>query len=495
MRVLDRFRTHARRELVFLALGMMDVCVFAPLFVALLSSVVPTLPVALTAALLGAVLAVHYLARLMLHLPLRPALRSSLLGTGVLVSGLLAIHHFLHPQVRFLNLAWLVGIFSDLQRENLPHDVLIFLLVLFLWWRGLVLAQRRLDSESVAFRFRSGLVLLAVTVALSGSILSWPYYHFVFIFFFASLLGIALARAEEVGRQYGGSQSPFGLDWLVTLVVTSLAVLLLAAGLAALMTGENIGLLLLPLLRVLRIVLLGVVYVMAWIAQVVITPLMVLFRQHELGRVLDEALRQMELPESFAGQEAQPEQSFLTAEQLALAKAVGIVVGVLLLLLLVVISLRRMRAWDGRRRDEERESVWEGVHLRLRLRDVMRRGRRRLDDVAVALNNSLVGRFLAAITIRRIYAQMGALAAERGYPRAPHETPYEYLPALERALPDNCGEVKCITEAYVAVHYGEVPERPEELTAVQAAWKRIRETAAVETRHRWRVPGSSATDV
>ncbi len=491
---VDRFRAHARRELVFLALGTMDVCVFTPLFVVLLSPIVPTQPVALTAALLGAVLAVHYLARLTLHLSLRPALRSSLLGTGVLVSGLLVIHQFLHAQVRLLDPTWLVGIFSDLQRENLPHDVLIFLLVLFLWWRGLVLAQRRLDSGSVAFRFRSGLVLLAVTMALSGSIFPWPYHHFVFVFFFASLLGIALARAEEVGQQYGGSQSPFGLGWLMTLVVTSLAVLLLAAGLAALLTGENIGLLLVPALQVLRIVLIGVVYVMAWIAQIVVTPLVALFRQHELGRFLDEVIRQMELPESLAGQEARSEQSLFTAEQLALARAVGIIVVVLFLLFLVALSLRRLRVRAGKRRDEERESVWEGVHLRRRLRDVLRRGRRRLGGAAAALSRSLVGRFLAAMTIRRIYAYMGALTAERGYPRVPYETPYEYLPTLERSFPNNREDVTRITEAYIAVHYGEVPERPEDLAVVQTAWERIREAAAVKSRQSRRVPGSRASD-
>ena len=489
-----RFRVHARRELVFLALGTMDVCVFAPLFVVLLSSIVPTQPVALTAVLLGAVLAVHYLARLTLHLSLRPALRSSLLGTGVLVSGLLVIHQFLHAQVRLLDPTWLVGIFSDLQRENLPHDVLIFLLVLFLWWRGLVLAQRRLNSGSVAFRFRSGLVLLAVTMALSGSIFPWPYHGFVFVFFFASLLGIALARAEEVGQQYGGSQSPFGLGWLMTLVVTSLAVLLLAVGLAALLTGENIGLLLVPALQVLRIALIGVVYVMAWVAQIVITLLVALFRQHELGRFLDDIIRAMGLPESLAGQEARSEQSLFTAEQLALARAVGIIVGVLFLLLLVALSLRRLRVRAGRRRGEERESVWEGVHLRRRLRDVLRRGRRRLGGAAAALSRSLVGRFLVAMTIRRIYAHMGALAAERGYPRVPYETPYEYLPTLERSFPNSREEVTRITEAYVAVHYGEVPERPEDLAAVQAAWERIREVVAAEARRRQHVSGSPAAD-
>jgi hypothetical protein len=79
------------------------------------------------------------------------------------------------------------------------------------------------------------------------------------------------------------------------------------------------------------------------------------------------------------------------------------------------------------------------------------------------------------MTIRRIYAHLGTLAAERGYPRAPYETPYEYLPTLEQAFPDGHEEVGHITGAYVAVHYGEVPEQPEELAAVRAAWERIHE--------------------
>jgi hypothetical protein len=89
-----------------------------------------------------------------------------------------------------------------------------------------------------------------------------------------------------------------------------------------------------------------------------------------------------------------------------------------------------------------------------------------------------LGRFFAARTIRRIYAHLSALAAEQGYPRAAYETPYEYLPTLKQAFPENGEDVMCITEAYVAVHYGEVPERLEELVAVQHAWERIREEEA-----------------
>ncbi|MGD2143937.1 MAG: DUF4129 domain-containing protein, partial [Anaerolineae bacterium] len=77
------------------------------------------------------------------------------------------------------------------------------------------------------------------------------------------------------------------------------------------------------------------------------------------------------------------------------------------------------------------------------------------------------------LTIRRIYAHMAQLAARRGYPRAIDETPYDYLPTLREAFPENQDEVEQITESYVAVHYGELPERREDLYAVRSAWRQI----------------------
>jgi ABC-type multidrug transport system fused ATPase/permease subunit len=473
---VSRFGAYARRELVFLALGTMDVCVITPLLAALLSPLLPVRPVPVTAAFLGAVLAAHYLARLAFRLPLAPAVRPILLGIGMLVSGLLAIHRLVYAPARFLDMAWLAGIFRSLRQANVAHqsvshDVIIFLLVLFLWWRGLVLAQRQLDAGSVAFRFRLGLVMLAVTTAVGGIVLPWPSYYFVFLFFFASLLGIALARAEEVGQQYGGSQSPFSLGWLGALVAASVLVLLLAAGVAALLTGENVSRFIRPLLEVLRLLFLGLAFVLGFVVQFLVVALRFLF-----GEISLEDLRRglSQLLESETTVQPEGRLALLSPDQLALVRTVGIVAGVLLLVAVVALSLRRLRVRAGREQDEQRESVWEGAHLRRGLRDLLRRGRRRLDQATDALSHSFVGRLFAALTIRRIYAHMGALAAGRGYPRPSYQTPYEYLPALEEAFPDRREEVDCITEAYVAVHYGEVPERPENLARVQAAWEAIR---------------------
>ncbi len=183
------------------------------------------------------------------------------------------------------------------------------------------------------------------------------------------------------------------------------------------------------------------------------------------------------------------QEPLFTPEQLALVRTVGIIGGVLLVLLLVALSLRRLRARNGRAADQERESVWEGRSFRRDLGDLLQRGRCRLSRAAEAVGRSRLGRRFARLTIRRIYAHLGALAAERGYERASHETPYDYLPALVQAFPESHQDVVRITESYVAVHYAELPELPEELRMVRAAWERIQETAAARVPRGQRRPG------
>jgi hypothetical protein len=66
------------------------------------------------------------------------------------------------------------------------------------------------------------------------------------------------------------------------------------------------------------------------------------------------------------------------------------------------------------------------------------------------------------------------------------ETPYEYLPTLARVWPEYAAESRLITEAFIRVRYGEVPETVDELEIIRDAWRRLeaaepnRRGAAVE---------------
>ncbi len=474
---VSRIRAHARRELVFLALGTMDVCIITPIYVALLAPVTDVKLRDMVLVLLAAVLLIHYLARLLLSVPIDSRARFALTVLGMLATSLVAIHQILYPQTPLWHLRWFGDLFRSLRQDLLDRDLMVFLLVVFVWWRGLVLAQRRLVSSSVAFRFRLGVILLAVTSGIAGSMGSWPYHHLVFLFFFASLLGIALARAEEVGQQYGGLQSPFSLSWLATLVSATALVLLMAAGVTALLTGETIGRVLRPVLQALQVLLFIMVYVFAWAAQWVIEPLLTILGRYEIGQALEDVIGQLNFP-GPPGDEPRVTEPVFTPEQLATMRVVAALVGAAVVLLFVAVSLYRLRARSTEPSQEKRESVWEGVHLRDGLGELLRRGQRRLSGVTGTLADSYLGKVFAALTIRRIYARMASLAAKRGYPRAIDETPYDYLPTLETAFPENQREVREITESYVAVHYGELPERPEDLSKVRSAWQQIQQRDA-----------------
>lgn len=475
---MHRFYAQLRRELVFLALASMEACIIAPLVTALVALLTPLQPspLLITGIFLGALLIVHYIVRASLQFPLNPILRSSLLGLGMLLSGLLLVHQLLYAQTSLWDLTWLATAFRNLQTDELlSFDAAIFLFAQFIWWRGIILAQRRLESDTVVARFRSGIVMLAITTMVSGFLLPSTPHQFVFAFFFVSLLGIVLARAEEVGQQYGGSQAPFNLGWLAMVVAVTLTVLILAAGAATLLTDRNVSRFLAPIWEVQRIIFTFLAYVtlfvVSWVGRGIIE-----FLESIVGDLDTRGIEAALTPPDMGSIETLGESAF-TPEQLALTKAVGVIFVLLIVLLLIVSSMRRLRARAGRRRDEYRESVWEGMNVRNSLRDLWDDGRRRLGEISNQLSHSRFGQIFAALTIRRIYAHMSALAAELGHPRALHETPYEYQPTLEQAFPDSHTEVAQVTQAYVAVHYGQVPDRLADLQIVRAAWEHIQEAA------------------
>jgi hypothetical protein len=474
--MMSNSRAQVRRELVFLALATMEACVVAPILAALLTLVGPADPLVVMGVFLGAVLATHYIARGVVQLPLHHVFRSGLLAAGMLVSALAVVHRLLHATTSFWDLNWLYSVLWSLQQDSLSLDLVFFLVVVFLWWRGFVLARRRLESGTVIARFRSGVILLAITTVIGGFVLPAPPYQFVFVYFFVSLMGIALARAEEVETQYGGGQAPFSAGWLVMLVAATLGVLLLSAGVATVLTGENVNRFVEPMMTIQRFLFNLLVYAFliafSWLGRLVLQLMEKVFAELDtrgIERLFD--------PPNLDRGSGPGGMGILTPEQLAMVRGVGILCGLLILLLVLAWWLRRFRARSARRRGDERESVWEEVDLRRSLRDLWDEGRRRLGEAAAVLGHSLMGQFFVALTIRRIYAHLSALAAELGHPRAVHQTPYEYQPALEEAFPEYPEAVARITRAYVAVHYGEIPEQPEELAVIRSAWKQLREAA------------------
>ena len=78
-----------------------------------------------------------------------------------------------------------------------------------------------------------------------------------------------------------------------------------------------------------------------------------------------------------------------------------------------------------------------------------------------------------AMRIRWIYAHLMELSARLDHPRPKSKTPLEFLPNLEVLFPAYKSELEMITDAYLRVRYGALPEADEEVEIIETAWQQV----------------------
>ncbi len=400
-----------------------------------------------------------------------------LLALPILI--LLAWRVYLHPDLPLADLSWINAAGAGLLAAGSDGHWAVMAAVLFVWWRGLALGRRTYTFETVALAFRSGLLLLVTGALLLSLVTRQQAMAFILPFFFFSLLAVALSRLEDVGRIKGEVGRIFDLSWLGILVVIAALTVGLAGALLTwlarpdgleLMRGlwAPIGHLLVEaLLVLLAIILAPFEPILSWLSN--------LLAQAWLSMLQGPLLEGLgALQPGIAESADSPQLDQLIAIALRLLRLLcG--VGVLALFLFAGLVLLK--------RESQRQREFEELHQNLdvslgdALAGLWRRARDRLRGAAHLWNQfGMSGDLLAAISVRNIYANTGRLARQRGYPRHKARTPYEYLVDLRAAFPQAQSEVQAITDAYVAVHYGELPTGRAEMDSLRAAYSRLKES-------------------
>jgi len=143
--------------------------------------------------------------------------------------------------------------------------------------------------------------------------------------------------------------------------------------------------------------------------------------------------------------------------------------------------LRRTGANRAQVEDEERITFgsWRLLLAQLRawLLKLLVRFRKSVPPPATAEEDDLAAlqgnpEFAGTLSVRQIYARLLKLAASAGYPRAPYQTPNEYLRFLSTSLPDLRSDLNDITGAYIEARYAPAPTSPLSVQAASAAWRR-----------------------
>ncbi len=470
-----------KQELLYLCWALMDTAVITPLLLL-------TMPWArfwpvgvMTIFVLLLILLPFNLARLMSALAMRPARQRLLLIAVFFFTLLLAWRMVLFAPRPFSEFDWLVEAILSIGSPTdaiWARQLILFVTVFVGFWRGLRLVRLRPEIRKIGLRLRLGAIAFSVIAIISiGEQPFWSPVGFILLYYLVGLTAVALVRAEQVEFENTGMFSGVSPRWVGMVALTSLIIISAAGMFTLLLTNENAGRVASWGAPIWTAVLLGTAVALRTLGYL-FSPVLYVF-----GLVLDALINLLDrllsgLIEMFqqgfnpallepaktegTGQEELIEtvtRSFPTREIF-----IGVILVVVVIVVIILLTrLYRQTATATRQRDFSQVGSRERTSS-------LSLGQRLLNRLGLFRN------WRAAGTIRRIYQDMCQAATGAGFPRGESQTPYEYLKLLAEVWPENTADSQLITQAYVKIRYGELPETEEEFTLIKEAWQRLEHT-------------------
>ena len=474
---------YVQHELLYLTYGLMDVALVTPVALAVMRWARYWPAAEVTLWLLLIMLLPFNLARLLSALQIPPSRQQSVMAVSLILTIVIVIRSLLHDPQSLFDFHWMAEFYTSLATENglWARDFSVFVLIVLMWARGIRLATRSFDVQRIGLRLRvGGLIFAPIAIWFAYQRLFWDITPFLLLFFMAGLTAVALVRAEEVEQYRSGRSASLSPRWLGAVFAASLLTIFTAGGLASTISGEPavavVGWLA-PFWLALEFAAAVALTTFTYLA----VPVLAVFEPIleflilTLGAVLARVLAQLALVLPAEGLEAAEELNPLFEEITSAASGIG--TGGRLIILLLMLALVLLVALILSR-------LYRQATLAVGNGSVIASGSDRPDEAGKG--RQLLQRlgfwrqWRTAASIRRIYQQMLRAAAARGFPRVESETPYEYLMTLARLWPENRADSRLITEAYVKIRYGQLPETRAELDAIKDAWQRLEETKPVE---------------
>lgn len=404
-----------------------------------------------------------------------------------------AVRTLVYAPGAFFAPRWLGQFFQDLTTAGgirWPQAVGIIFFILVAWLRGLRLATRQVDINQMGLRLRlGGLIFAPIIIWFGYQQLVWDVSPYLLLFLLAALTAVALTRAEEIEQSNSGHSAALNPKWLALIVAAAALAIILAALIATIISGESLTSALAWLLPV-AIAFQFILMVAILTAVDAILPLwfalerflngVVVFLTTTFGifNVLSKIAAKVEKLNSTDDTEiggAAPEFDPEALRRFSLDLSVfqqysNLLLFLLLIAVALVIALTVSSSYRKASFGERGTAVLKPSGKS--------QGRKLFDDLLSRLG--LFTDWRTAASIRRIYRQMCAVADASGFPRLPTETPYEFLQTLAQTWPNNQQETRLITNAFVKVRYGELPESREELEEIRQAWRTLEETPPLE---------------
>lgn len=346
-----------------------------------------------------------------------------------------------------------------------------FGLSLTLWWRGSALIRIPRTYRNVAFRFRLSVIVLLVLLLLRTTVPTESPQVYLVAFFAASLLALALARAEEVLQVPGGTPLTLGPSWIgwligATAATVSLGILAVrAVSFASLRTVLDW---MQPVLRPIALAIYTFLFFLASLLEPLFQALITFLQQAPQDQLPSPAS-----PPAL-GEMVPPAVVQWPAWLLFLLHALRwLAIAVVALLILWVLS----QALSQHRRHTPDDTSGGQREALPRRRPRGRASARRVANALSAVIANTLRRWWQPRTpaeqVKWLYARLLRIASERDVPRPPGITPYEHQRTLNHALPGYESEIRTMTRAYVLAHYAEAEIDDALLEQVRQSWERV----------------------
>jgi hypothetical protein len=347
-----------------------------------------------------------------------------------------------------------------------PGAVLVVFFVVWMWWRGLSLSRNDIRPIVAWRRFELGLsfFMAYLFIAVRANFIL-PGFGIMVLFLFSGLLSVIFARVSYVGITKGVQKNPFDLRWLLS-VGGILSATVLLAGLAGGLLSGQYRLVLDFLTEAVKFMIALAIFVLGipgLLISVALGPLVPWLRSllHPLQNNSSQTSPLQNLYPFY------PDQGQVVNLPAILQT---VIFWGLILVIVIGLMLRARKAFGGRQLDEPDEP--ESLLKKGEARDLLRKAlRNALEGAARRLRPAR--RVLIAARIRRIYAQLLDLCEELNLPRRPQQTPLEFLPEMGKLFTAQIEDLEMITQAYVRIRYGELPESQGEVAAIEKAWQNV----------------------
>lgn len=369
--------------------------------------------------------------------------------------------------------------------DLIPDEFLVAVIILITWWRGISLARTRVSPEDVLEKFQFGFLMLVGFVFINTFSTGQDFGSLLYVYLFGGLLAMGAARVSVLEHLRGGRRNPFNSRWFFGLVFTTGFLVIFTAAVLMIMRGE-IGV----FSQIVIFLWTGFIILILVISLPAIIALLWLIEQYinragnpaqfliDLVNTLDQ-LRENLL--------VMAEQIYVLMENLGIFRFLDflprlkpvffvVILAGVIFVLLIIIGLGLRIAKRGLLSEDESESIISSEKLLEIIGGIIKK---QINQIRKSLTSfgdlSQRRKLLAAAKIRRIYSQLMELTEEMGYPRLEAQTPLEFLASLESVFPLYADQIEVITDAYLKVRYGELPETEDEIAAVEAAWKLVQE--------------------